>query len=67
MTEMAGETGPTFDLRQNIGDARRRHEIVAGPDELSAIVAFGKIGFRLFRKPQSVTGKQRGIAAGQPP
>lgn len=67
MPKVTGEASPALKLRQDIRDARRWHEIIAVQGKPPAIVAFGKAGPRHFREPQSVAGKQRGIAAGQIP
>ena len=62
---MPGEAGPSFDLRQHVGDTRGRQHTVAGKREVPSFVVPDIIVLRFLGKAQSLASEQGSITSGQ--
>src|SRR3546814_2580168 len=63
--EVLGEAGPSFDLRQHVGDTRGRQHTVAGKRQMPSFVVPGIIVLQFLGEAQSLASEQGSITPGQ--
>src|SRR3546814_597771 len=63
--EVLGEAGPSFDLRQHVGDTRGRQHTVAGKRQMPSFVVPGIIVLQFLGEAQSLASEQGSITSGQ--
>src|SRR3546814_4692703 len=61
----SGEAGPSFDLRQHVGDTRGRQHTVAGKRQMPSFVVPGIIVLQFLGEAQSLASEQGSITSGQ--
>src|SRR3546814_10161338 len=59
--EVPGEAGPSFDLRQHVGDTRGRQHTVAGKRQMPSFVVPGIIVLQFLGDAQSLASDQGSI------
>src|SRR3546814_10684704 len=65
LPEVLGEAGPSFDLRQHVGDTRGRQHTVAGKRQMPSFVVPGIIVLQFLGEAQSLASEQGSITSGQ--
>src|SRR3546814_16321872 len=63
--DVLGEAGPSFDLRQHVGDTRGRQHTVAGKRQMPSFVVPGIIVLPFLGDAQSLASEQGSITSGQ--
>src|SRR3546814_12686126 len=62
--ELLGEAGPSFDLRQHVGDTRGRQHTVAGKRQMPSFVVPCIIVLQFLGEAQSLASEQGSITSG---
>src|SRR3546814_13591837 len=61
----SSDLGPSFDLRQHVGDTRGRQHTVAGKRQMPSFVVPGIIVLQFLGEAQSLASEQGSITSGQ--
>src|SRR3546814_15468017 len=63
--EVLGDAGPSFDLRQHVGDTRGRQHTVAGTRQMPSFVVPGIIVLQFLGESQSLASEKGSITSRQ--